>query len=131
MIESIIGLPDNVIAVNCKGRVTRGDYERILIPAVEQALKKHTRVKLYYRAGPEFEGIDPGAILQDISIGFSHLSRWERIAIVTDVDWIRLSVQAFAFLVPGPVRIFTIAEEAEAKDWIGGQIKRTRTPVKA
>jgi hypothetical protein len=112
------GFPDNVIAVDCKGRVTRSDYERVLIPAVEAALKKHDKLRLYYHVGSGFEGIDPGAVFEDMKVGFSHLTRWERIAIVTDVEWIRLAIRAFAFLMPGAVKFFDIAEDKSARDWI-------------
>lgn len=112
------GFPDNVIAVDGKGRITRGDYERVLIPAVEAALKKHDKLRLYYRVGSAFEGIDPGAVFEDIKVGFSHLTRWERIAIVTDIEWMRLAIRAFAFLMPGAVKFFAIGEEKRARDWI-------------
>ena len=118
MIELVEGLPGNVIAVNCTGHVTKSDYERVLIPVVESALKKQEKVRLYYRVGEEFEGIDPSAVLEDAKVGFSHLSRWERIAVVTDIEWIRLAIRAFAFLIPGPVKFFNLAQEAAARAWI-------------
>ena len=118
MIELVEGLPANVIAVNCKGHVSKNDYERVLIPAVESALKKHEKVRLYYHIDAEFRGIDPSAVLEDMRVGFSHLSRWERVAVVTDVEWIRLAIRAFAFLIPGPVRFFDLSQEAEARSWI-------------
>ncbi len=55
---------------------------------------------------------------EDFSIGMEHLSRWERIAVVTDVEWIRLAVHAFGFLMPGKVRIFPVKEATGARAWI-------------
>ena len=75
-------------------------------------------MRLYYRVGTRFDGIDPGAVLEDMKVGFSHLSRWERIAVVTNIDWIGLAIRAFAFLIPGDVKIFDLAHETEAKAWI-------------
>lgn len=118
MIEIISGLPENVIAVSCRGHVTRSDYERVLIPAVENALRNHDKVRLYYHVGPDFESIDPSAVLEDIKVGLSHLSHWERIAIVTNVEWIRMAIRAFAFLIPGPVKFFDIGQETQARQWI-------------
>jgi hypothetical protein len=37
MIEMLEGFPECVVAVVAKGRVTREDYDRVLIPAVEAA----------------------------------------------------------------------------------------------
>ena len=122
MIELIGGMPPNVVAVTCRGHVTRNDYESVLIPAVESALKQHSKIRLFYRIGPEFAGIDAGAVFEDIKVGFAHLSRWERIAVVTDVEWIRLAIRAFAFLIPGPVRFFSVSEERDAQRWIADQL---------
>lgn len=118
MIEFVGGFPDNVVAVNCTGRITRNDYEHTLIPAVESKLKKHDKLRLLYRVGPEFDGIDPGAILEDAKVGFAHLSRWERVAVVTDVEWLRLATRAFAFLLPCPVKFFNISQDSDARAWI-------------
>jgi hypothetical protein len=118
MIETIAGLPDNVVAVSCQGHVSTKDYKEVLIPAIERALQKHPKARLLYRIGPQFEAIDPGAVLEDMKVGFEHLSRWERIAVVTDIEWIRLAIRAFAFLFPGPVKFFALSQDAEARRWI-------------
>lgn len=36
-----------------------------------------------------FSGIDAGAAWEDTKIGVEHLTRWERIAVVTDFDWMK------------------------------------------
>ena len=123
MIEFLEGFPDSVIAVAAKGRVTIEDYDKILIPAVEEALGKHPRVRLYYELGKAFSGIDAGAAWKDLKIGMEHLSSWERMALVTDVEWIRLALDAFRFLMPGRLRIFSTAEAEQARAWISeGQV---------
>ncbi len=118
MITPLSGFPGNVVAVACSGRVTRGDYKTVLIPAVQAALKANAKVRLYYEIDPDFSGLEPAAMLEDFSIGMEHLSRWERIAVVTDVEWIRLAVHAFGFLMPGKVRIFPLKEAISARTWI-------------
>ena len=47
-----------------------------------------------------------------------HLTRWERIAVVTDVDWIKHMVQFFRFLMSGENKVFPLAEAAQARAWI-------------
>ncbi|HXI85912.1 MAG TPA: STAS/SEC14 domain-containing protein [Parvularculaceae bacterium] len=118
MIKLAQGFPENIVAVKCSGHVTRSDYEKVLIPAVDQALKAHEKVRLYYHVGADFEGIDPGAILEDMKVGFSHLSRWEKMAVVTDVAWIRHAIKAFAFLMPGELKFYSLAEDENARSWI-------------
>lgn len=118
MIESIDSFPDNVVAVIAKGQVTKQDYEKVLIPKVEAALKRHERISLYYELGAEFSGVDSGAAWEDIKVGVEHLTRWERMAVVTDVDWIRHLMSAFRVFMPGRLRVFPTAKTADARAWI-------------
>ncbi|MGP8232286.1 MAG: STAS/SEC14 domain-containing protein [Methylovirgula sp.] len=118
MIEIIKGFPDSVVGFIARGHVTSQDYTDVLIPAVETALHRHGRIRCYYELGPDFTGFDAGALWEDARIGFEHLSQWERVAVVTDTDWIRLSVKAFRFLLPDMVRIFSTSQAAEARAWI-------------
>lgn len=54
----------------------------------------------------------------DAKVGLAHLRAWEKIAVVTDVDWIRGALGILRFLIPCPVKMFSNSEFAEAKDWI-------------
>jgi len=118
MIRLLTGFPDNVLAVACEGHVTRRDYEDVLIPAMTAALQRHPKLRVYYEVMPQFSGIDAGAIWEDFRVGMEHLSRWERMAVVTDVEWIRLAVNAFRFLLPGKLRVFPVSGIDEARRWI-------------
>jgi SpoIIAA-like len=118
MIEILSGFPDNVVACAAKGQVTKEDYERVLVPSVERALERNAKIRCYYELDAEFKGFDAGAAWEDAKIGLEHLTRWERVAVVTAVQWIRLATNAFRFLMPGQVRVFSPAESAQAKAWI-------------
>jgi len=118
MIKFLDGFPKNIVAVACSDQVTRSDYDKVLVPAVEQALKGNENIRLYYQIGRDFAGIDAGAMWEDFSIGMEHLPRWERIAVVTDVEWIGVAVKAFGFLMPGKVRVFSLVDMVEARRWI-------------
>lgn len=118
MIEQLNILPDNVLGFVCRGRVTRADYDTVLVPGVEAALGRHAHIRLYYETAPDFDGIDAGALWEDFKVGMGHLSRWERIAVVTDVAWIRQTVGLMAFLLPAVTRTFPVSEAAEGRAWI-------------
>jgi SpoIIAA-like len=90
----------------------------VLIPAVTRALQHHSKVRVYYEVALEFAGIDAGALWEDFRVGVRHLSRWERIAVVSDVGWIRQAVNAFRFLMPGTLRVFPVDDAADARGWI-------------
>ena len=118
MIEQLKNFPENVLAFVCNGRVTRADYDAVLVPAVIYALKSHDKVRLYYETEADFVGIDPGAIWEDFKVGIEHLSRWERIAVVTDIEWIKQTMRFFSFLTPGAMKSFSLSQTAEARAWI-------------
>ena len=118
MIEQLKSFPENVLAFVCSGRVTKADYDSVLIPSVIDALRSQNKVRLYYETAGDFAGIDPGAIWEDFRIGIEHLSRWERVAVVTDVEWIKQTVHLFGFLMPAAVRSFAASETDSAREWI-------------
>ncbi len=118
MIEALAGFRESVLAFACHGRVTRSDYENVLIPAIQRVLSNHAKARLYYETSADFTGIGPGAILEDLKVGFDDFGRWDRIAVVSDVDWIRDTVRAFGFLLPGHLRVFHLREATDAREWI-------------
>lgn len=118
MIEHLTDFPSHVVAFVCKGRVTKADYEAVLVPAVLNALGTHDKVRLYYETGPDFAGIDPGAMWEDFKVGMEYLTRWERVALVTDIEWIKQAVRLWSFLMPASTRVFPTSEAAQAREWI-------------
>ncbi len=121
MIELLQGFPENVVAVSGKGQVTKKDYEDVLIPAVDAAFKKHHNVSFYYELGPQFVGIEAGAAWEDFKEGMRHFFRWEKMALVTDIEWIRRALSGFAVFMPGELRVFPNDEAAVARAWVTGR----------
>jgi hypothetical protein len=118
LIKILDGFRDNVIAASAVGRVTRQDYDAVLIPLVEQTAKRHPKIRCYYEIGTDFAGMAPGAVWEDFRVGVEYWTRWEHVAAVTDVAWIAHAVNAFRFLMPGQIRGFPTSEKEAARAWI-------------
>jgi len=118
MIEHLSNFPDDVLAFVCTGRVTKADYDSVLVPAVLKALEKKRKIRLYYETAADFSGIDHAAMWEDFKVGMEHLTRWERVAVVTDVEWIKQTMRLFSFLMPGGMMSFSTSEAAQARAWI-------------
>ncbi len=118
MIEMLGAFPPNVVACRASGRVGASDYDDVLIPSVERALAANAKIRCYYELGADFEGFGLGALWEDARVGVEHFTRWERVAVVADVEWIRHAAQAFRFLMPARVRVFSTSEAPEARRWI-------------
>ena len=112
------GLPDNTLGFEASGKVTGNDYETVLIPAVEAKLKEFSKVRMIYQLGTDFSGYDMEAMWDDTKIGLKHIKAWEKIAVVSDTEWIRSAVHVFGFAIPGHVRVFKNDELADAKKWV-------------
>lgn len=118
MIDSLQIFPENVLAFVCRGRVTKSDYDTVLIPAVLRVLEEHRKARLYYETAEDFAGFDASAAWEDFKFGMKHLRRWERVAVVTDVEWLTHTVQFFRFLMPSALKVFSSADAAQARAWI-------------
>ncbi len=118
MIERLKDFPANVLAFVCHGRVSKAEYDTVLVPAVNEALKSNDKVRIYYETAADFGGIEPGAMWADFKVGMEHFTRWERMALVTDVDWIKHTMSFFSFMMPGEMRTYSSAEAAQARAWI-------------
>ncbi len=118
MIEVMTDLPERVLGLKASGEVTAEDYKTVLVPAVEEQLTRHKKVRLLYVFGEEFKGYTGGAAWEDAKVGMKHLTSFERVAVVTDVDWIENVIKAFGFAVPGEVRVFDDDDFEAARQWI-------------
>jgi SpoIIAA-like len=114
MIEIIKGLPKNVVGIAVNGRMTKKDCDDVLMPAMEKSLKRHDKIRLYYELNSRF----PGAAWDDLNVGIEHIPPCERVAIVTDVGWIRYTVKALRFLIPGEIQVFATVQASEGRAWI-------------
>lgn len=118
MIERITDLPDQVLGLKASGEVTADDYKKVLVPALEEKLGQHRRVRLLYVIGDGVTGYTGGAAWEDAKVGMKHLTAFERVAVVTDVDWIEKTIRAFGFAMPCEVRVFDDDDLNAARTWI-------------
>jgi hypothetical protein len=54
----------------------------------------------------------------DTKVGLKHLTHFEKIAVVTDAEWIIRSIKVLGFMIPGEVKTFSNDQFDEAKTWI-------------
>lgn len=118
MLKPIEGLGASVVAFEAHGVVTGDDYASTLVPAVEAAIDSGVRPRLLYVLGHDFERFDTGAMLADTKVGMGHLADFERIAVVTDVEWVDHAVRAFGVVIPCPVKVFRCVQRKAAETWI-------------
>lgn len=118
MLERITNMPDGTIGLAAKGAVTTADCERTLLPLVAgwPASDQHTAMLLQF--GPEFEDFKPDLWGGDAWFAFNHRRDFGRLAVVSDVAWLRKAVRLLAPFMGGEVRLFHDYQMEQAKTWI-------------
>ncbi len=124
MIERLDDMPDGTAGFRFSGEVTKRDYDEVLLPALREAIEKEEPIRALCLLGPEFEGYEAGAAWADLKTGaqygIGHHSAWRRMALVTDVEWVRHLTALFGWMSPGEMRVFPLAGIEDAKAWISG-----------
>ena len=118
MIKELSDLPAGVIGFEASGRLRAEDYRDVILPALERAAAAgEVRFVIVMR---DFDGMSGGAVWQDLKVGIEHLRAWKRIALVTDIDWMKHMTSLFGWMTPGEVKIFSLAQQGEAIEWVAG-----------
>jgi hypothetical protein len=121
MIRILGGMPEGVIGLEAVDDVGEEDYEDVVVPAVQQAIAEHGKVRLVYVLGPEFDEYEGDAVWEDLKLGVRNPTAFERVAVVTDARWAGPAVRVLSILWPGQARSFPLAERASATRWAAGQ----------
>ena len=118
MIERLNNLPAGSVGFRCTGRLSGSDVEEVVAPAIRAAVAEYDRVKALLIFDTSFEGFSFSAAWDEAGLGLRYWDGFERVAIVTDLAWMRHGLRALAVLLPCPLRIFTAAEETNARRWL-------------
>ncbi len=118
MVEEMEGLVDGVIGFSVTGKLKAEDYEQLIIPTVEAALATRDKVSLLCELDDGFEGMELKAAWDDAKLGLLHPFSWSKIALVTNITWVRTTVRSLGFLMPAQVRLFDADELSAARDWV-------------
>jgi hypothetical protein len=122
MIDVLEDMPDGVAGIRVSGRVS-GDDLRAFKPTMD-ALLDADEIRFVEVVADDYEGFGPGGLGEDLKLGFGalfhHHSKFTRIAVVSDRDWVAHTLHALAWMVPGELAIFGLAEMDRAKEWAAG-----------
>jgi stage II sporulation SpoAA-like protein len=118
MMELIKTNVGNQLEMRLSGQVTQKDYDDVLIPAIENLLLEHDKLRLLCVFAEDFTGYDLDALWADARLGLTYWRGFERIAVVADPGWIASATRAFAPMMPCPVKVFPLREADAARRWL-------------
>lgn len=111
-------VPGNVAAFRATGKVTKADYDNIVIPVVDRLLQEQEKINFMMVLDTSLSHFTVGAMLDDLSVGLKHFTKWHKMAIVSDSAAINKFTDLFSYISPGEAKGFTHAELEEAKTWV-------------
>ena len=122
MIEAFTDLPDGVLGFRFTGHVTKDEYADVLAPPLKDRIEKKQKIKLLIEIDDDFDRFEAGAFWEDLKFGLgtgvTHLSAWERMALVSDADWVHRAISLFGWLTPGDVKVYPLSQRGEAIAWL-------------
>jgi len=121
MLQLINDLPSHVIGIHAFGDVTETEYEGVLIPLLEDLLKRSRKINFILVLETDIKNFESGAWCGNVRIGFKYFFKWSKVAIVTDQKSIRGYSDLFKFIIPGKFKNFPLDELDKAIRWTSGR----------
>jgi hypothetical protein len=118
MLRRITDMPAGTIGFEAIGEVEDDDWEETVEPVLRQEIAAGRNVRLLYLIGSGARDVEGDAMSADTGFRVRHATSYERVAVVSDEDWIRPALRALSFLLPGKARGFRVRDLDEAKAWL-------------
>jgi hypothetical protein len=120
MIEIIQGLPAHVAAFNATGKITEDDYFNTINPLCAKIVSEFGTISYLLVINTSLNNYSAGAWIQDALLGFKYLSKWNRLAIVSQKKGIKEFTDVFGNLIPPKTKGFMMEDLDAAKRWVAG-----------
>jgi hypothetical protein len=110
-------LPDTVVGIELTGKVTKDEYDKAY-PEIEDLARREGEINYLVVVKTEIKNLTLGVWWDDFKLALKHITKWNKVAIVTDEKGIRNATDLLGFAYPGDSRSFTLNEMDEAKAWV-------------
>ncbi|GAA4783257.1 hypothetical protein GCM10023200_15870 [Actinomycetospora chlora] len=127
MIETDTTVPAGIDAVRAVGTLSKQDYDAVVRPMLDAAVREGRGLRFLCVVDEEFRGLTPEAAWADVRLGLAALRNIDGCAVVSDLEWVRASTRLSAFFLPGHVRVFDADQRDEALRWLEGLPGRLAT----
>jgi SpoIIAA-like len=106
MLRRITDMPARTVGFEAVGEVEDDDWEQAVEPVLRSEIASGEKVRLLYLLGPEARDVEGDAMKADTGFRARHATSFDRVAVVSDEDWMRPAVRALSVLLPGSARAF-------------------------
>jgi hypothetical protein len=131
MLKKIYDMPAGTLGFEAVGEVEDDDVEHVLAPALRHWTAEHGKIRLLYLLGPRLDEYESDAVSENAKFVARHPTAFERIAVVSDEDWIRPAIKTLSILLPGEAKSFPVRELTAAKKWLAEGLDAAGAPSPA
>lgn len=118
MLRRMRDMPAGTIGFEAIGEVEDDDWEETVEPVLRHEMADGRKIRLLYLLGADARDVEGDAVTADTGFRARHAASFERVAIVSDEDWMRPAVRALSALLPGKAKAFRVHDLAAAKAWL-------------
>ncbi len=118
MLRRMTDMPAGTIGFEAIGEVEDDDWERAVEPLLRDEMAGGRKIRLLYLLGPEAREVEGDAMTADTGFRARHATSFDRVAVVSDEDWMRPALRGLSFLLPGKAKGFHVRDLAAAKTWL-------------
>lgn len=120
MIQQIAVASPNTAVFRITGEVTKENYDNLVFPVVDKMSKSYPEVNLVLIVATELKNFTIGAWMKDALLGIKHLTKWGRVAMVNDTEFVKASTVVLDKITPAEFKQFASSAEQEAITWASG-----------
>ena len=121
MLRRMTDMPVGTIGFEVIGEVEDDDWEDSVEPVLRAEIAAGRKLRLLYLMGAEAREVEGDAVKADTGFRARHAASFERVAVVSDEDWMRPALRALSFLLPGKAKGFPVRDLADAKTWLAAE----------
>jgi hypothetical protein len=118
MLRRMRDMPAGTVGFEAIGKVEDDDFERAVEPVLRGEIAAGRKIRLLYLLGPGMREYESDTLAEEMKFAARHPTSYERLAVVSDEDWLRPALRVLSVLVPGQLRAFPVAQLAAAKEWL-------------
>ncbi|HTD39173.1 MAG TPA: STAS/SEC14 domain-containing protein [Mucilaginibacter sp.] len=131
MLQFIKDLPDHVIGILATGQVDKDDYERVLIPRMEELVKRQGEINYLLVMETDIQSFTAAAWWEDFKLGLKNFTKWKKVGVVTDQKGVEWFSDVFRHFIPGESRGYKLSEIEDAIHWLSGKVEHTYETISA
>lgn len=118
MIYHLHNLPSNIVGFNAIGKITEKDFSEIVLPKVKALIDKKEQLNYLLVHETTTINFTIDSWMADAMMGIKNVTKWNRVAIVSNGEAIRNFTNFFSNFRPAEFKGFEHKDMQKAIDWV-------------